>query len=993
MSGLDAVGRFSARFPWWVLATWVIGALILGATVMLVGAETDNEIDLPGTDSQTATDVLAARFPPQQNGTSPIVFYTSQPDGLLAQKQKAAVKGAVQAMRHVDHVYSVLSPVSSKGQAAGILSQDQSTGYAPVLMDIDSGAVDEELAQSVLDAARGPAEAAGIDVEAGGSIGSRLSQPATESSEVIGLTAAMVILTIVLGSLIAMGLPITVAILALSCALSVIGLLGHVFGVPSIAPTVATMVGLGVGIDYALFLVTRHKDQLARGMPVKDSIVEAVATSGTAIVFAGGTVIIALLCLAVADIPLVTSIGIAAAIAVVIAVLGAITLLPALLALVGTGIDRLAVLSVLSRRGRSGEKSGGFWHRWARAITAHPWIAIVASIALLVPLIIPVFSLELGQEDIAVAPESTTERKAYDLVTQGLGVGYNGPLLVASTLDPKAKASAKFTRQYDEALSLQRQLKHEKKSLVRQQNSLEQQQSVLEAQGDELQAEAATLQDQQAELLTEQAALESQAAELTREKRQLERRQQALTEDQSQLERQARTLAQQAERTAAALVVVRARERLIEHRIHRATNPDRIERLRARLARVRGREHTLVARAHQIRHEARRLVRQAESLREQADELRRQAAALNREADALKASKRELQVQAASLQAQSDQLESEQAALQRQSAKLQREGDALRRQKHHAEQQKARANSLKHKVTQQLTKAGGDKRATDPRIVELQNRLLATSGVTALTPPQVSKSGDALVINAVPTTAPASDQTATLVKTLRADVLPQSVGDGVVSHVGGYTASYVDLASKISQKLPLVIATVLALSFLLLLLAFRSLLVPLQAAFTNLLSVAASFGVLTAVFQWGWGLSLVGLDSPSGTVPIASYVPLMMFAILFGLSMDYEVFLVSHVIAARDKGLDPRSAITDGLAGSARVISGAALIMICVFGSFIVNGDPTVKQFGVGLSVAVLLAGILVLVLAPALLRLFGRATWRLPRWLDLILPNLGLRE
>jgi uncharacterized membrane protein YdfJ with MMPL/SSD domain len=279
-------------------------------------------------------------------------------------------------------------------------------------------------------------------------------------------------------------------------------------------------------------------------------------------------------------------------------------------------------------------------------------------------------------------------------------------------------------------------------------------------------------------------------------------------------------------------------------------------------------------------------------------------------------------------------------------------------------------------------------------VVALQNTLLATPGVVALTPPQVSKKGDALVINAIPATAPASDETAALVGELRDDVLPTLTDDGQMeSYVGGYTASYVDLATKIADRLLLVVLAVLTLSFLLLLVAFRSVLVPLQAAIMNLLSVAASFGVLTAVFQWGWGLSLVGLDAPAGTVPIASYVPLLMFAILFGLSMDYEVFLVSHIVAHRDQGSAPRPAVAEGLAGSAKVISAAALIMFCVFGSFILNGDPTVKQFGVGLSVAVFLAGTLVLILAPALLYLFGNHTWRLPHWMERLLPDIGLKE
>ncbi len=361
---MHRVGRICADNALVVVILWVLVAISLTIAIRVFGAQTDNDLSLPGTGSQDATDVLAQRFPPQQNGTSPIVFYT--PDGKLTDKQhKPAMKDAVAALKKAPDVYSVISPVSSKGQTAGLISKDEATGYAPVLLTIDSGLVDEDLAQQILDAARDPASKAGIQVEAGGSIGSRLSEPKTESSEVVGLTAAMVILTLVLGSLVAMGLPILVAVFSLSAALSVIGLLGHLFGIPSIAPTVATMIGLGVGIDYALFMVTRHKDQLARGMGIRESVAEAVATSGSAIVFAGSTVIIALTALVLADIPLVTSIGLAAAVAVLIAVLGATTLLPAGLSLVGNGIHRLAVPSFLQRREAS--STGGFWGGWARA--------------------------------------------------------------------------------------------------------------------------------------------------------------------------------------------------------------------------------------------------------------------------------------------------------------------------------------------------------------------------------------------------------------------------------------------------------------------------------------------------------------------------------------------------------------------------------------------------------------------------------------------------
>ena len=911
---LGRLGALCARHALVVIGLWVLVAIGVAATVSAVGAETNNDLSLPGTDSQDAKDLLAERFPPQQNGVNPIVFDVDS--GTLTDDQyEQAVTASVKAMRAAPHVFSVTNPVSSSGQSAGLLAKDGQTAFAPVLLDISSGDLTEETAQQVLDATE-PAQRVGITVAAAGSIGSTLSTEGTETSEVVGIVAAMVILTFVLGSLVAMGLPIVTAVVGLSIALGVVGLVGHVVAIPSSGPTLATMIGLGVGIDYALFLITRHQDNLRVGMPVVESVALTVSTSGSAVVFAGCTVVIALLSLGVAQIPLVSALGLASAIAVVAAVIVAITLLPAFLGLLGHRIAWLSLPRFMRRRGQHG---AGLWVRWAGVVRRHPVVVAVVSLAALVPLIIPAFSLELGQEDIGATSPDTTERQAYDLITAGFGVGYNGPLQVASLLDPVAAPSAEYTAKYDQATSLQQ------------------------------------------DLPKQQQRLEAQQRELAR---------------------------------------LDVRERVLVRRIEQAQgHPAQVERLRERLARVRDRQAEaraelapLAEQAQRLADQARRLRARADRLQQQADALRRQADQLQQEKVALEAQAADLQRQADRLQQQADRLEAQGDRLQQQADELQAQADELEAEQQQAQQEQQQAEQLKKELTAMLTQAGGDERATDTRIVHLQDGLAATDGVVSLTPPQLNKTGDVVLLSAVPSTSPASDETAALVVQVRDPVLPETnAAGGIASHVGGYTASYVDLASLITARLLLVIGTVILLGFLLLMVAFRSLLIPLQAAVTNLLSAAAAFGVLTAAFQWGWGISLLGIDTADSSVPIASYVPLMMFAGLFGLSMDYEVFLVSHVQQHHHAGEESAEAVRSALGASARITTAAALIMASVFASFILNDDPTIKQFGVGLSVAVLLAGILVVTLAPAVLVLVGRGAWWLPRWLDRLLPHVSI--
>jgi uncharacterized membrane protein YdfJ with MMPL/SSD domain len=990
-----------ARKPLVVIGVWVVLLVIVFGSVAKFGSLTSNDLSLPGTGSQEAKDLLATKFPPQQNGANPIVFDIKS--GKLTDSQyKKAVNASIKAIKKQPHVYSVTNPLSSAGQTAGLLSKDKQTAFAPVLMDVASSDLTEEIAHHVV-AAADPATKAGIDVQAAGNIGTTLSTEESETSEIVGIVVAMIILSLVLGSLMAMGMPILTAVLGLGAALSVVGLVGHILSIPTSGPTLATMIGLGVGIDYALFLVTRHQEQLRDGMAMHDSIANAVATSGSAIVFAGGTVVIALLSLAVAGIPLVTALGIASAIGVVAAVLGSISLLPAFLGLLKHRIRWGSVPKAISPPHVPGQ---GMWHRWSGVVRRHPVVISIVALAFLAPMIIPVFSLELGQEDIGATNPHTTERKAYDLITAGFGVGFNGPLQVASSLQPAAQPSAEYTKKYNKATSLQQQLTTAQKELPKQQKQLEKQQKQLEAQqaaltqqGNELKAKQASLTAQGNQLKAQQASLEQQAAQLQRQKAQLEAQKRSLERQEAVLKRKAQALAAKIKPLAARLVVLEVRERVLERRIkHAQGNPNRLARLEARLARVHDREATVKAKLAPLEKQAQALAAQVRTLEAKAAALQRQADQLQAQADDLERQKASLQAQAASLQAQGAQLQAQAAQLQKQGDALQAQGDQLqaeanelKQQQKVAQQQQQQALKLQQQLTDMVTAAGGDARGTDPRVVDLQQALSATQGVVSLTPPQLNKKGDVVLLSAVPKTSPASDDTATLVKTVRDDVLPPVDKGGMTSYVGGYTASYVDLASLISARLLLVIGTVILLGFLLLMIAFRSVLIPLQAAVTNLLSAAAAFGVLTAVFQWGWGISQVGIDTPDSSVPIASYVPLMMFAVLFGLSMDYEVFLVSHVQAHHHQGEEAKQAVASGLGSSARITSAAALIMASVFASFILNGDPVIKQFGVGLATAVVLAGILVVTLAPASVTLFGEAAWWLPGWLDKLLPHISI--
>jgi RND superfamily putative drug exporter len=708
---LYAIGRFCSRHHWPVIAVWLIAVTALVGFSAAAGSQTSENLTLPGTGSTKATELLEENLPKQAYGSNPMAF--EAPRGMLSQpKYSAAVAETSKRLEAIGGVNSAVDPLGAQGK--GLVSADGTIAYTPVVLGISPGDLTESKAQQILDAGK-PAEAAGLEVSIGGYVGQQLSKPATEQSEAIGIAAAIVILLFAFGTATAMAMPILSAMLGLACSLSIIRLLEHVVEVPGVSLTLATMIGLGVGIDYALFIVTRHKLQLREGMDVRESVARATATAGGAVVFAGFTVVIALCSLAFAGIPLVATLGFTAAIAVVTAVCAATTLLPAMLGALGPRIDSLRVK--LGKTHPDDKKPHG-WRRWAEGVSRRPWRSASAALAVLVVLALPVTQLELGQNDIGALPKDTTSRQNYDALAEGFGPGLIGPLLIASEFDTPQEAKA--------------------------------------------------------------------------------------------------------------------------------------------------------------------------------------------------------------------------------------------------------------------------------ALPGLQKAIGGAGDVAQVGPPTLDERGTVAVFTVISKSAPWDSSTVDLVEGLRDTVIPTAMaGVAGAAYVGGQTAGYIDLATQIGDKLPLMIAIVVALSFVVLLLAFRSLLVPLKAAAMNLLSVAAAYGVVTAVFQLGWGASLIGLDE---SIPIVSFVPLLMFAILFGLSMDYEVFLLTQMHEHYGENGDERRAVVEGLANTGRVITSAAAIMVCVFASFVLNGDPVVKEFGVGLAVAIAIDSTLVrCLLVPAVMVLLGKRAWWLPGWIGRFVPHISI--
>ena len=704
---LYRIGRFSASRPWVMIGVWVSIAIVVFVAAGTAGGELEDSFEVPGLDSQVAVDLLSEAQSVQAGLTARLVATPVEDgatffDSAAARDQLVVVQDAIEALPTV--IATSDPEVSADGRVALMTIQ------YPVIEELDAGDLDQ-----LQDAVAVSNDGSQLRIEFNGDLFQNFADPGGGSAEMIGLLAAVVILLLAFGSIIAAGLPIGIALFGLGVGIASMSLIDYIVDIPSWAPDMATMIGLGVGIDYALLLVTRHREFLAEGLTVADAAGRAVATAGQAVIFAGGTVVIAILGLAVAGVPFMTAAGIATSIIVAMMVIASVTLLPAFLGLSGHWINRLGI----HRRHGIGGDVGSGWQRWGRHVTGHAWPYAIGVTLLLLALSAPVLALQLGFPDEGTLPESRTERVAYDMIADGFGPGINGPLVVAVDL----------------------------------------------TQGD-------------------------------------------------------------------------------------------------------GADAAIVA--------------------------------------------------------------------------------------------------------------------------SLSDAIDADSGIAAVAPADIDEGAGIATIVAFPTTSPQDDATFATVQRLRTDVFPEVLADTeVTAHVGGQTATFGDVANRVSERLPWFIAAVVVLSVLLLTLVFRSVLVPIKAALLNLLSIGAAYGVLVMVFQWGWGKELIGLET---TVPIVSFIPMFMFAVLFGLSMDYEVFLLSRVREDYVATGDNDASVISGIASTARVITSAALIMICVFGGFVLGDDPTIKMMGLGLAVAIFVdATIVRIVLVPATMKLMGDANWWLPGWLDRILPTIDI--
>jgi RND superfamily putative drug exporter len=747
------LGRWCFQHRRTTLVAWIVALVGIGALGnAVVGPDYSSEFEIPASESSSGFDVLASAFPEQgasrQSGS--IVFRAEQ-----GVDDAAVVTAMTTLFDEIDATegVAVISPYAE----GGVRQIDATGTIAFATVNLDQSVDQAEGAELGSKVAELAPELEGLTVEVGGQVLSEFEPP---ESELIGLGFAIIVLILSFGSVLAMGLPIGTALFGVAVGASLVALISNIVTIPDFATTLGAMIGIAVGIDYSLFIVTRYREHLHQGESYEEAATAAMDTAGRAVVFAGVTVVVSLLGMLLIGLEFIAGLGVGAATTVAVTMVASVTLLPALLgfaghrlevtrwrgviaaglvalALFGLGLSidvllfalPLAVVVLLAGfavaplrrelpRRQPKPIRETLPYRWSRVIQAHPWSALAGGGLVLLILAAPVLSLRLGFSDEGNFAESTTTRRAYDLLAEGFGPGFNGPLVVAVTLDDPAAASS------------------------------------------------------------------------------------------------------------------------------------------------------LPALAEAI--------------------------------------------------------------------------------------------------------------AADPGVAFVSAPF-----------PNDPQSPTAALIQVIPETSPQDEATSDLVERLRAEVIPATaVGTGLTVFLTGATAASIDFTSFLSDRLVVFIGVVLLLSFVLLMMVFRSLLVPLKAVIMNVLSIAAAYGVVVAVFQWGWLNSVFGVEP----APIEPFVPMMMFAIVFGLSMDYEVFLLSRVKEEFDRTGDARTSVADGLAATAQVITAAAAIMIVVFGAFLLEDDRIIKMFGVGLAAAVFLDATLVrMLLVPATMELLGARNWWLPAWLDRILPSLNV--
>ncbi|WP_030231924.1 MULTISPECIES: MMPL family transporter [unclassified Streptomyces] len=710
---MAALARWCVQRRMVTVLLWLLAFAGVAAGAAAAGSAYSNDYQVPGTESGRATQMLHEGFPRLGGDSDTVVWHTTSGSVRAADVEQTMTR-TLDRVGKLAGVASVTSPY--EGPGAGRISADGRTAYATVTFDDQAQDISESEARAVVDAAKS-AETDGLQVELGGSAVELTQTSGDHTAEIVGVVVAAVVLFLAFGSLAASLLPIATALVGVGTAYAGIVLLGHAMTVADFAPMLGMLIGLGVGIDYALFIVTRHRRGLKRGQSVTEAATNAVATTGRAVVFAGATVCIALLGMLILRLSFLNGVAIAASLTVILTVAASVTLLPALLSLIGMRALSRRERRRLAEHGPEPELPTGFAARWSAFVERHPKVLGAVALAVMAVLALPTLSLHLGTSDQGNDPGTSTTRQAYDLLADGFGPGVNGPLTLVTKVD-----------------------------------------------------------------------------------------------------------------------------------------------------------------------------------------------------------------------------------------------------------------------------GAEDKLALD----NLDGTLRTTDGVASVTPVTFDSGGDTAYLTVVPESSPQSKQTSDLVDRLRDEVLPRAeAGTSLDVQVGGMTAGYDDFADVIVSKLPVFTGVVIGLGCLLLLLAFRSIGIPLKAAAMNVAAVASAFGVVVAMFQWGWGSELLGLGSAG---PIEPFLPVIMVSVLFGLSMDYQVFLVSRMYEEWLETGDNRRAVRVGLAETSRVINSAAVIMISVFLAFVLSGDRVIAMFGIALASAVALdAFVLRTLLVPALMHLLGGANWWLPRWLDRRMPRISI--